>query len=121
MGYQMRNGRWADTQELILTPLESPITIDGYSAVVEVGDKRVASLRLLTTSASTDDTVVVTVETSRDGVTWYTAHAFTTVAATIDATWDQLKSFPIDRFVRAHYNVTGSGVSIACTLLGEAA
>lgn len=121
MGYRMTAGRWADTVDINLNPLESPITVDGNSAVVEVGERRVLSLRLLTTSVSTSDVVDVTIQTSYDGVTWYTSGTFTQVATTIDATWDQRKEFIVNRYVRANYNVTGTSVSIAITCTGEAA
>lgn len=121
MGYAMSSGRWADTQDLNLNPSEgAALTTDGYSAAVEVGDRAVARLRLLTTSVSSSDVVDVTIQTSHDGVTYYTSGTFTQVATTIDATWDQRKTFLLDRFVRAHYNVTGAAVSIAITLTGEA-
>jgi hypothetical protein len=121
MGYSMRNGQWADTEELKLNPLEGTLTTDGYSAIVEVGDRAVARLRLLTTAVSSSDVVDVTIQTSRDGITFFTSGTFTQVATTIDATWDQRKTFLLDRFVRAHFNVTGAAVSIALTLTGEAA
>lgn len=117
MGYQIQNGRYADTEEISLNPLEgAAVTTDGYSDVLELGDRGVARLTLDATSVSSGDTLDVTVQTSRDGVTYYTAGTFTQVTAQ----GAESKLFMLDRFVRAHYNVTGSGVSIACTLTGEA-
>src|SRR5690349_6963260 len=119
MGYTMRNGRYANTADVTLNPLEgAALTVDGKSQVVELGDRGVLRLRLLCTSVSAADTLDVTVETSRDGVTWYSAGTFTQV--TDAAQQDQRKVFAVDRFVRADFNVGGTGVSIACTLTGEA-
>jgi hypothetical protein len=121
MSYKTSKGVYVDSVDLTLNPLESPLTVDGYSAVIELpGDQTVARLRLLTTAVSASDVCDVTVETSRDGVTYYAAGTFTQIATTIDATWDQRKCFMLDRYVRAHFNVTGASVSIACTLTGEA-
>lgn len=118
MGYAMRNGQWADTIDLKLNPLEgAAVTTDGYSAIVEVGDRAIARLVLDATVVSSGDTVDVTVQTSRDGVTFYTSGTFTQVTA-VSA---ESKVFLLDRFVRAHFNVTGAAISIACTLTGEAA
>lgn len=119
MGYTMQNGRHADTLDVILNPIEgAALTVDGKSRVVELGDRGVLRLRLLCTSVSAADTLDVTIETSRDGVTWYSAGTFTQV--TDAAQQDQRKVFAVDRFVRADFNVGGSSVSIAATLLGEA-
>jgi hypothetical protein len=116
--YEMQNGRAADTQDIDLSPLEgAAVTVDGYSAVLELGDRRVARLVLDVTSVSSGDTVDVTVQTSRDGVTYYTAGTFTQVTAA----GTERKLFMLDRYVRAYFDVGGSGVSIACTLTGEAA
>lgn len=102
-GYQMTNGRWADTIALDLSPA-APIAVDGYSAAVEVGDYAVARLALTATSVSPSDVLDVTLQTSHDGTTWYTAGTFTQVTAN----GTERKCFAVDRFVRAHYNVTGS-------------
>jgi hypothetical protein len=121
MSYKTSKSVFVNAVDLNLNPLESPITVDGYSAVVELpGDQTVARLRLLTTSVSTSDVCDVTIQTSADGTTYYTAGTFTQIATTIDATWDQRKDFIVNRYVRAHYNLTGASMSIAVTLLGDA-
>lgn len=109
-------GRFINAKPLNLNPLEgSAVTVDGYSAVVELGDARVARLKLDVTAVSTDDTLDVNVETSSDGITWYTSGSFTQATGVTS----EQKLFMLDRFVRAHYNVGGSDVSIAATLVGE--
>jgi hypothetical protein len=121
MSYKTSKGIFVNAVDLNLNPLVSPITADGYSAVIELpGDQTVARLRLLTTVMSASDVVDVTIQTSTDGVTYYTAGTFTQVATTIDATWDQRKIFPVDRYVRALFDATGAALSISLTLTGEA-
>jgi hypothetical protein len=115
MGIHMADGRYANVQEARLDPHEGTLTTDGYSQVLELGDRGTLRLTLDVTSVSDSDVVDVTIQTSRDGVTWYSAGTFTQVTQ-VGA---EHKAFAIDRFVRAHFNVTGSGVSIACTLRGE--
>lgn len=119
MGYTMANGEFADVIDIDLAPLEgSTVTTDGNSAVVELGDRGVIALTLVVGAVSASDSLDVTVQTSRDGVNnWYSAGTFT--QATTAAT--ERKTFAVDRFVRANYNVTGSGVSITgVSLTGEA-
>lgn len=121
MGYTTASGRYADTVAINLNPLEgASLTIDGKSAIVELGDRGVVRLRLLTTACSTGDTLDVTIETSNDGVTFYSAGTFTQVTDALGAPADQRKTFVLDRFVRADFNVGGSGIAIATTLTGEA-
>lgn len=103
MGYQMTNGRWANTIALDLSPTAA-VAVDGTTPAVELGDHAVARLVLAVTSVSSGESLDVTIETSSDGTTWYTAGAFTQVTAT----GTERKVFPIDRYVRAKYDVTGS-------------
>lgn len=118
MGYTKANGQFADVEPIVLNPLEgAAVTVDGYSAVLELGDRALARLTLAATSVSSGDTVDVTIQTSPDGVNWYTSGTF----AQVTAPGSESKLFLLDRFVRAHFDVGGSGVSIACTLAGEAA
>jgi hypothetical protein len=115
MGYFKANGQYANTEAVVLSPAAA-LTEDGNSASLELGDRAVARLTLAATAVSAGDTLDVTVQTSRDGTTWYTSGTFTQVTTTGSET----KCFLLDRFVRAAYNVTGSDVSITCTLTGEA-
>lgn len=115
MGYFKSDGRYANTEPLSLSP-SAALTEDANGASVELGDRAVARLTLAATAVSAGDTLDVTVQTSSDGSTWYTSGAFTQVTTTGSET----KLFLLDRFVRAVYNVTGSDVSITCSLTGEA-
>jgi len=120
MGYKKANGIFADVEAINLNPLEgAAVTKDGYSAVLELGDRGEARLTLAATSVSSADTLDVTIQTSPDGSddSWYTAGTFSQVTEA----GSERKVFLLDRFVRAHFDVGGSAVSIACTLLGEAA
>src|SRR3972149_1993590 len=116
-GYTMKNGRYANVVEVNLNPAAA-VTEDGYSAVVELGDKRSVSLLLDVTSVSASDAIDVTIETSKDGVTWQTALVTFTQATGATSEW---KHFVANRIIRAKYDVTGSSVSIGFTLTGEAA
>lgn len=116
MGYDMKSGEYAATQDISLNPLEGQLTVDGYSQEFEVGDSGVVRLLLDVTAVSGADTLDVDLETSHDGITWYVAGSFTQATAPAS----ERKCFAVDRFVRAHFNVTGSGVAIDCTLTGEA-
>jgi hypothetical protein len=119
MSYNTNQGRFVDAVGVNLDAIQgNTLSADGNSLPVELGARRVVSLTLVTTTHSTDDTLDVTIQTSRDGVNdWYTAGTFTqTTAASTER-----KVFACDRFVRANYNVTGAAVSIAgVTLRGEA-
>ncbi len=124
MGYSTQTGRWADTLDININPAGNALsgTSAIKSAAVEVAQYRTVSLRLLTTALTgTTPHVDVTIETSYDGVTYYSAGTFTQVASTVDATWDQRKEFMVNRFVRASYLPSGTTPvgTIACT--GEAA
>lgn len=119
MGYMRRDGRWANTRSLLLPPL-SAVSTTVYSAVVEVGDRSVARLNLVATAMGGGITCVVTIETSADGITFYqSGSAFTTVAATVDSTWNQRGLYMLDRFVRAKY--VPSGGTAVLSAVGEAA
>lgn len=115
MGYEMQDGTYAATSPISLNPLEGQLTVDGYSQVLEMGDDSVVRLFLDVTAVSTSDTLDVNLETSHDGTTWYVAGSFTQATAPAS----ERKCFAVDRFIRAHFNVTGSDVAIDCTLTGE--
>lgn len=111
MGYHMVNGRYADVQDLVLkgSGLESAST---NGAAIETGDRRVARLKLdITVDNGTSLDVVV--QTSRDGVTWYTSGAFTQQAGVAS----EQKLFLLDRFVR--YSSTIVGTSFTYSVSGE--
>ncbi len=119
-GYQTANGlRFADVEDVKLPALEgATVTTDGYSRVVEVGDRAIARLTLTVGAHSASDVLDVDIETSRDGVNnFYVSGSFTqTSEAGV-----QRKVFLCDRFIRARYNVTGAGVSIPANVEGELA
>lgn len=117
MSYVTSKQKYVDSRDLNLDPIESPTTVDGYSNVIELGKRRCCTLVLNVTSVSASDTLDVSIEGSDDnGSNWYTIVAFTQVSAT----GTQRKSFVGARQIRAKYDVTGSSVSIASTLRGEA-
>lgn len=111
------NGRFIKSVELDLSPAAA-ITEDVKSAkTYELGDKAVARLFLDVTAVSSGETLDVTLETSADGVTWYSAGTFTQATGTTS----ERKAFAIDRFIRADFNLTSNGApSVTCTLRGEA-
>lgn len=111
------SGRYIKSVELDLSPAAA-ITDDVKSAKsYELGDKAVARLVLDVTAVSSGETVDVTVETSSDGSTWYSAGTFTQVTGT----GTERKTFAIDRYLRADFNLTSNGSpSVTLTLRGEA-
>lgn len=127
MGYTKQNGKYADTRTVRLNPIEgATVTANGKSAVHELGDRTVLRLNLLVSGVSgTSPQVTVKIETSYDGVTWRdvdSSPSFTQTAATTGVTWDQRKTFVVDRFVRADYVISGSATpTVSLTLEGEAA
>lgn len=118
MSYTTNGSRkFVPAKDLNLDPIEGTLTQDGYSRVVELDGETVARLVLDVTAVSDADTLDVTVECSRDGVNdWYSVGTFISTTAP----GKQRRAVPLDRFVRAHFDVTGSDVSIAATLRGEA-
>lgn len=118
MGYTTQNGRYADVESIKLNPLEGQLTQDGYSPVIELGDRRILRLELDVSAVSDSDTLDVEIQCSADGKTgWYPVGSFTQAT---DVT-NERQVVMLDRFVRAFFNVGGSGVAIDCTLVGEAA
>lgn len=116
MGYTTESGQYVSTKDLNLDPTEGTLTEDGTSATVEVGGHRSVSLTLDVTAVSDSDSLDVTIETTDDDTNWYSVGTFTQATA---ATTER-KTFTVGRKVRASYDVTGSDVSIDCTLRGEA-
>jgi hypothetical protein len=116
MGYSMPAGRYADTTDLNFNPAAA-LTASATTNGVELGDKGVGRLTLNVTAASgTSPTLDVTVQCSRDGVTWYDSGTFTQSTGVNT----QRKIFLLDRFVRAKYVVAGTSPSFTFTLTGEA-
>lgn len=107
MGYHIATGaeagRYADVEALAFyIPAEQ--SADGASNVLELGDRRV--LRLVLDATAVDGeapTLDVTVECSADGATWYTAGAFTHLAAP----GSERIVCPADRFARIAWDVGG--------------
>ena len=115
MGYTKRNGTYVHTVDVDLSP-SAALSADSTTSGVELGNLGTLRLTLNVTAVSASDSLDVSIETSRDGTTWYTAGAFTQATGTTT----ESKCFPVDRFVRAKYDVTGAAISISCTLRGEA-
>jgi len=111
MGYTKQNGEFANTMDINLSPA-SALSANAVSNAVEVGDKGVVRLDLVV--AAIVGTLNVTIQGSKDGVTWASMGTFTAVSAP----GSERKLFMADRFIRASYVVSG-GPS-ATTLAGEA-
>jgi hypothetical protein len=115
MGYQRADGKWADTESVVLTPATNPFSTDVTGPAIELGDRARLSLTLdITAFAPTS--LDVTIQGSFDGSTYFTLGTFTQATGT----GTQRKTFGSARFVRASYNHTGSG-AITLSLTGEAA
>lgn len=116
-GYTKADGRYANVHPI--TPAASAArTANGNGSSIELGDRAVARLKLDVTAASgTSPTLDVTVQTSRDGATWYTAGTFTQRTGVAS----EEKVFAIDRFVRASWTVGGTSPSFTFSVAGEAA
>lgn len=118
MGYQMTNGRWADTDDLVVHA-SAARTATFQTTALEVGDKGVAALDLAVTAASgTTPSMTVTIETSKDGSTnWQTVAAF----AAKTAVASERKVFSgLDRFIRANCAISGTTPSFTFSITGEA-
>ena len=106
--YCMRNGKQANTEDVTLYPATlTASTAESFGPTVELGDRSVLRCTVEVFSKSgTQTSLDVTVQTSKDGVTFYTAKAFTQVGNS--ATSSERFAFAIDRFVRIRYVVVGS-------------
>lgn len=105
-------GRFLNRQQINLSP-EAPIAQDAYSDWVELGDRSRVSLDLVATSVSPGDSLDVTLQGSPDGTS---ASAYP--IGTFDQVTDegsQRKTFVVDRFVRAKYDITGSAGAASVT------
>jgi len=104
-GYTTTDGQFVDSREVVLHPSAARTATANGSVVEETAHRRIAALVLDITAASgTNPTLDVTVQTSRDGSTWYSAGAFTQATATST----QRKTFALDRYVRAQWTIGGT-------------
>lgn len=118
MAYQKSNGLHVGVRDVNLGALiGATITASGKSAVLETVPG-VVVLKLAATAVGVSATVAITIETSYDGVTYYSAGTFTTVTTT-GSTQAQVKGFVVSRFTRADYVLGGSGTA-AIALTGDA-
>jgi hypothetical protein len=119
--YCMRNGKQANVESVTLLPsAERLATADSNGSAIELGDRRVLRCSVdVTAKSGTMTSLDVTIQTSKDGVTWYTAKAFTQVGNS--ATNSERFCFPIDRFVRAHYVIVGATYGYTFSVTAEAA
>lgn len=106
--YTMRNGRTANVESVNLLPSTTAgATAASYGEAKELGDRGVLRATLQVTARVTAMTSLnVTIQTSKDGVTWYTAGTFTQVGDV--ATASERKIFNIDRWVRVKYVIVGA-------------
>ena len=116
MGYHMHSGRFATTEDAKLAPSASR-TASGNGSKLELGDKRVARLKLdVTSAAGTSPTLDVDIECSHDGVNWYTSGSF----AQATAVSNERQLFMLDRFVRAKWTLGGTSPDFTFSVEGEA-
>ncbi len=117
MSYQKANGGFADTEDCNLHP-SATRTATVTTSAIELGDKGTARLVLDVTAASgTTPTLDVTIQTSRDRSTWYTAGTF----AQKTGTGTERKGFVVDRHVRAVCTIGGTTPSFTFAVTGEGA
>jgi hypothetical protein len=95
VSYTLSNGKFVDAFDVTLAPLASVAAGTTASPSVETGRRTTARLTLTATSGT--GTLDVTVQTSRDGVTWRTAGTF----AQLTGAGSEPKCFAgLDRYVR---------------------
>jgi hypothetical protein len=115
-GYNTSDGQFVDSRDVVLHPSATRTATGNGTVVEETGKRRVASLTLTVAARSgTTPTLDVTVQTSRDGSTWYTAGSF----AQATAAGAERKTFALDRFVRARWVLGGTTPSFTFSLDGE--
>lgn len=110
-------GRQSGCEDLDLSP-SAALTADTTSQVVELGGPKPCRLTLNVTAVSTDDILDVTIQGSDTNDFTNDVRTLATFTQVTAATKQSL-SFLGARFIRANFNVTGTGVSISCSLTGE--
>jgi len=118
MGYQQKNGRYADTRDLALMGAVA-MTATTNGGAVET-DRGVARLTLSVTAASgTNPTLDVAIQTRKDGNdTWRAVASF----AQATAAGSERKCFSgLDREVRAVATIAGTTPSFSFSVVGDAA
>lgn len=115
-GYKTTDGTFVDSRDVTLHPSAARTATGNGTVSEETGRRRTLALVLAVTAASGDTpTLDVTVQTSRDGSTWYTAGAFTQATGT----GTQRKTFVLDRYVRVVWTIGGTTPSFTFSASGE--
>jgi hypothetical protein len=112
-------GRQSGCEDIDLSPAAA-LTADITSSVLELGGPKPCRLTLNVSSVSASDTLDLTIQGSETN-DFSTSGEYRTLATftQVTAAGKQTLSFVGARFIRANYNVTGTDVSIPCTLKGE--
>lgn len=103
--------------ELVSPAPSAARTTNGSSGALVVNGRNTLRLTLsVTASSGTTPNLAVTVETSGDGTTWYSAGTF--AAKTANGT--ERKAFSgLDRFARVSWVITGTTPSFTFSVAGE--
>lgn len=115
-GYSTSDGTFVDSRSINLHPSAARTATGTGSVSEETAHRRNLALVLAITAASgTTPTLDVTVQTSRDGSTWYTAGTFTQATTT----GTERKVFALDRYVRVIWTIGGTTPSFTWSAAGE--
>lgn len=121
MGYNInsapRAGTFANTIDITVQAPNTSGAATVNSPALELGDMRVARLKLDVTAVGGTPTLDVTVQISKDGQTWYTSGTF----AHKTGVSNELKAFLLDRFVRVSAVIAVTTPSVTYSVKGEAA
>ena len=121
MGYNVNSGKFigrhSGCEDINLSP-SAALTADATSPVLELGGPKPCRLTLAVTAVSASDSLDVTIQGSDTNDFSGDVRTLATFTQATAATAQSL-SFLGARFIRANYNVTGTDVSIACSLKGE--
>ena len=117
MGYQMKNGQWANTKALTAAPL-AVRTSNGNGDAIEVGQYGGLRLTLkVEASAGTNPTLDVVVESSEDGSTnWQPCITY----GPKTTTGSERQVFVADRWVRVRWTIGGTNPVFTFSVSGEA-